>query len=191
LSHEISAAVRGRARRGAGAAIVACLAAGAVAVTGCGSSNSTPQARTVDTAAVESGIEKQLSTTNAKVTHAMCPTDEKSEKGATFTCSVTWDNGATGKVKVTETSVNHFTYEPVSGSVQVPGSTVEKQIQAELAKQGAPDAQADCPNNVIVKVGTTVTCNLSTAGGASAGTVTYTFSSAEGTVDPSSVKTTG
>jgi hypothetical protein len=199
LSHEISAAVRGRARRGAGAAIVACLAAGAVAVTGCGSSNSsssaksttTPQARTVDTAAVESGIEKQLSTTNAKVTHAMCPTDEKSEKGATFTCSVTWDNGATGKVKVTETSVNHFIYEPVSGSVQVPGSTVEKQIQAELAKQGAPDAQADCPNNVIVKVGTTVTCNLSTAGGASAGTVTYTFSSAEGTVDPSSVKTTG
>jgi hypothetical protein len=176
LSHETSAGVRGRARRGARAAIVACLVAGAVAVTGCGSSNSsssakastTPQARTVDTAAVESGIEKQLSTANAKVTDAKCPADEKSEAGATFTCSVTWNNGATGKVRVTETGVNHFTYEPVSGSVQVPGSAVEKQIQADLAKQGAPDAQADCPNNVIVKVGTTVTCNLNTTGAASA-----------------------
>jgi hypothetical protein len=179
-------------------AIVVCSLAGAVAVTGCGSSGSsgaakpstTPEARMVDTAAVESGIENQLSTANANVTKATCPTDEKSEPGATFTCSVVWDNGATGKVKVTETSLNHFTYEPVSGSVEVPGSTVEKQIEADLAKQGAPDAQADCPNNVIVKIGTTVTCNLNTAGGSSAGTVTYTFSSAEGTVDPSSVKTT-
>jgi hypothetical protein len=180
-------------------AIVVCVMAGAVALAGCGSSSSTsttktattPQARTVDTAAVESGIEKQLSTADATVTDVRCPTDVKSEAGATFECSVTWDNGATGKVKVTETSLNHYTYEPVSGSVQVPGSTVEQQIEAELSKQGAPDAQANCPDTIIVKVGTTVTCNLSTAGGASAGTVTFTFSSAEGTVDPSSVQTTG
>jgi hypothetical protein len=90
---------------------------------------------------------------------------------------------------VTETSVNHYTYEPGSGSVQVPGSTVEKALDAELAKQGAPDAQANCPDTIIVKVGTTVTCDLNTAGGTTAGTVTFTFSSAEGTVDPSSVQT--
>ena len=40
-----------------------------------------------------------------------------------------------------------------------------------------------------MKVGTTVTCNVSGAQGAASGTVTFTFSSAEGTVDPSSVET--
>jgi hypothetical protein len=184
------------------AVIVGCVVAGAVAVGGCGDSDSdssssngaqtttTPPARTVDASKVESGIEKQLSTAQAKVTKVKCPDDVKSEAGATFKCSVTWDNGATGKVEVTQTSINDFTYEPVSGSVQVPGSSVEQEIEAELAKEGAPDAQANCPDTIIVKVGTTVTCDLSTAGGATAGTVTFTFSSAEGTVDPSSVQTT-
>jgi len=46
-----------------------------------------------------------------------------------------------------------------------------------------------CPQNIIVKVGTTVTCNLSGAQGVAAGTVTFTFSEADGTVDPASVKT--
>src|SRR6185503_18286055 len=115
---------------------------------------------------------------------------EKAEKGATFTCSVSWDNGATGKVKVTQpTAARKYTYEPVSGSVQVPGATVEKSLQQELATQGAANAQVNCPDNIIVKVGTTVTCDVSGAGGKAGGTVTFTFSGAEGTVDPTSVQT--
>jgi hypothetical protein len=102
---------------------------------------------------------------------------------------VSWSNGATGKVKVTETSVGHYTYAPVAGSVMVPGSTVEKQVQDVLARQGAPNAMVSCPANIIVKVGTTVTCNVSGASGAVTGKVTFTFSDAQGTVDPSSVKT--
>ncbi|MGZ3687793.1 MAG: DUF4333 domain-containing protein [Bdellovibrionota bacterium] len=168
-------------------------AAGALALAGCGggdsTSTTTSPSRTVDAAQVESGIDKQLSTPAAEVTSVKCPDGVKAEAGATFDCSVTWSNGATGKVKVTQESLNRFTYQPVSGSVQVPGSTVEKSIEQELAKQGAPNAQANCPDNIIVKVGTTVTCDLSGAGGQAAGTVTFTFSDASGTVDPSSVET--
>ena len=123
------------------------------------------------------------------MTSVKCPGDVKSEAGATFECSVSWSNGAAGKVKVTETSVGHFSYEPVSGSVQVPGAAVEKSIQEQLAKQGVPNAVVNCPNNIIVKVGTTVTCDLSGAGGKAGGKVTFTFSSPEGAVDPASVKT--
>lgn len=165
---------------------------GALALVGCGgasTSTTTSPTRTVEAAQVESGIDQQLSTPTTEVTSVTCPDDVKAETGATFNCSVTWSNGATGKVKVTQESLNHFTYEPVSGSVQVPAAPVEKSIEQELAKQGAPDAQANCPDNIIVKVGTTVTCDLSGAGGQAAGTVTFTFSDASGTVDPSSVKT--
>lgn len=171
-------------------------AAVALALTGCGSSSSsstssTTAARTVDTAKVESGITQQLSTSGAKVTSAKCPSDVKVQTGATFNCTVTWSTGATGTVKVTQQGAGRYTYEIVSGSVKVPGSSVEKSIEAQLAKEGAPNAQANCPDTIIVKVGTTVTCDLSTGGGAAAGTVTFTFSSAEGDVDSSSVKTTG
>ena len=167
---------------------VAVAVAGALVATGCGSSS--PKTTTIDDAAVESGIKSQLSTPEVKVTSVKCPSDEKAEKGATFTCSVSWDNGATGKVKVTQkTAGPHYTYEPVSGSVQVPGATVEKQLQQDLAKQGAPNTQVNCPDNIIVKVGTTVTCDVSGAGGNAGGTVTFSFSSVEGTVDSSSVQT--
>lgn len=167
-------------------------AAGALALAGCGgdsTSTTTSPSRTVDAAQVESGIDKQLSTPAAEVSNVKCPDDVKAEAGATFKCSVTWSNGATGKVKVTQESLNQFTYEPVSGSVQVPGSAVEKSIEQELDKQGAPNAQANCPDTITVKLDTTVTCDLSGAGGQAAGNVTFTFSDASGTVDPSSVET--
>jgi hypothetical protein len=166
--------------------VVAALAV--VVVVGCGdSSKGDPQ--TVDSSKVENGIEKQLSTSTTKVTDVKCPTDVESKAGAAFKCDVKWSNAATGKVKVTEKSVNQFVYEPVPGSVQIPGSSVEKSLAEDLAKQGAPNATVSCPQNIIVKVGTTVTCNVSGAAGAATGTVTFTFSSETGEVDASSVET--
>ena len=78
---------------------------------------------------------------------------------------------------------------PVAGSVQVPGATVEQSLKQELAKQGAPNAAVNCPDNIIVKLDTTVTCDVTGAGGKAGGSVTFTFSSAAGTIDTSSVKT--
>ena len=174
---------------------VAVLATAALVAAGCGSSDSSSsdttsaKARTVDTSAVESGIKKELSSSSNEVTDVKCPTDEKVQAGATFDCTVTWADGATGKVKVTQNGGNNYTYALVSGSVQIPGATLDKTIEQQLAKQGAPNATVTCPQNVIVKTGTTVTCNVSGASGAANGTVTFTFSSSTGTVDSSSVKT--
>ena len=72
----------------------------------------------------------------------------------------------------------------------IPGSAAEAAIERALAAQGAPNTKVTCPENIIVKVGTIVTCDLSSAQGAVGGTVTFTFSEANGTVDPASVKTT-
>ncbi|MFL5756740.1 MAG: DUF4333 domain-containing protein [Chloroflexota bacterium] len=157
----------------------------ALAAAGCGGSSDT-----VDATKVEQGIKDSLSTTSTKVTKASCPNDVKSKDGATFTCSVTFSNGATGKAKVTQTGTGHdYTYALKPGSVQVPGSTADAAVEKSLAGQGAPNATVKCPQNIIVKVGTTVSCDVSGASGKASGQVTFTFSGAEGTVDPASVKT--
>ena len=174
-----------------GAEVAAVLALGVLALAGCGGDDSSEAggSTTVDDAQVEKGIEDDLSTAAVEVTTAKCPTDVKSESGAKFTCTVTFSNGATGKATVTQSGRNNFTYELKPGSVQVPGETANAAIEKQLAVQGAPNATVTCPENIIVKVGTTVTCNVSGAEGAASGTVTFTFSSAEGAVDPSSVST--
>jgi Domain of unknown function (DUF4333) len=69
----------------------------------------------------------------------------------------------------------------------VPGAVLEQRIQQTLAQKGASGAVVNCPNNIVVKVGTYVTCDLK--GETQTGTVTFTFSDASGTVDASSVKT--
>src|SRR3954447_22820443 len=165
----------------------------ALAFAGCGGSSDSetvPADATVDATQVEQGIKDSLSTSSVKVTKASCPNDVKSENGAKFTCGVTFSNGATGKAKVTQTGPgNKFSYELKPGSVQVPGSTADAAVESSLAHQGAPNATVNCPQNIIVKVGTTVTCDVNGASGKASGQVTFTFSSAEGTVDAASVKT--
>jgi hypothetical protein len=161
----------------------------ALALGACGGGGTKTAERTVDDQEVEQGIKAELSTSSAKVTKASCPSDVPVEKGSTFTCSVTFSNGATGKVTVTQEAARRYTYTLKAGSVQVPGSEVESQIRKSLSAQGVQNATVTCPQTIIVKVGTTVTCDVSGASGVASGTVTYTFSSAEGTVDSSSVKT--
>ena len=181
-----------------GTATAVAFAALALAVAGCGDGDSTEAtaetatprpAATVDDAEVEQGIKESLSTASVKVTSAKCPGDVQSKSGATFTCDVTFSNGATGKATVTQVALNQFTYELKPGSVQVPGEVADAAVEEQLAAQGIPNATVNCPQNIIVKTGTTVTCDVSGAEGAAASTVTFTFSSADGSVDPSSVST--
>jgi Domain of unknown function (DUF4333) len=91
---------------------------------------------------------------------------------------------------VTQTAPNSFTYQFKDGTMQIPGSTADAAIKKQLAAQGIPNAVVKCPSNIIVKVGTTVTCAVSSANGKTNGSVTFTFSSANGTINPSSVKQT-
>jgi hypothetical protein len=168
------------------------LAVGALSA-GCGSSSNdtatSAAPKTVDDAQVEQGITDDLSTSSTKVTSAKCPSNVPVQKGDTFTCTVTFDNGATGKATVTQQGLNKYSYELTPGSVQVPGSTADAALEKSLAAQGIPSATVTCPENIIVKVGTTVTCNVSGASGVASSTVTFTFSDAEGDIDTSSVKT--
>ncbi len=171
-------------RHGWTALAAAAFTIGALAA-GCGSSSDD----TVDDAQVEQGIKDDLSTSSAKVTSAKCPTDVTVKKGDTFTCTVTFDSGATGDATVTQQALGKYTYELKPGSVQVPGSTADAAVEKSLAARGIPNATVNCPENIIVKVGTTVTCNVSGAQAIASGTVTFTFSDAEGTIDSSSVTT--
>jgi hypothetical protein len=162
------------------AATVCLLALSAAA--GCGSD-------TVDAGKAEQGIEdSSLSTSTTSITSASCPDDVKKEKGKTFTCDVKLSGGGKAQVTATQTSDhNTFSYAYKPGSVVLPGSVVDKQIEQELADSGVENATANCPDEVPVKTDTTTTCPVTFANGRQA-TVSFTFSSDSGTVDPSSVE---
>ena len=166
----------------AGAGSVA-VVVGLLATAGCGSDD------TVDASKAEQGIESSsLSTSTTQITSASCPDDVKKEKDGTFTCDVKLSGGGKAKVTVTQTSTrNTFSYAFKSGSVELPGSTLDKQLEQDLADAGIEGATVKCPATVPVKTGTTVTCPITTSGGRQA-TVSFTFSSSSGTVDSSSVK---
>jgi hypothetical protein len=156
------------------------LCAVAFAATGCGSS------KDVDSSQVEKGIKSDLSS-SADVKSAKCPDNVKSEKGATFTCDVTFSTGASGKVEVTETNKTTFSYALKPGSVEIPGDVADKQIEQSLASKGIANAVASCPDSIVVKTNSLVTCDVT--GAKAAGQVTFGFSAEDGTIDPSSVKT--
>jgi hypothetical protein len=170
------------------ASVAGVLAVGTLSA-GCGSSSddtASSETKTVDDAQVEQAIKDDLGTSVA-VTSAKCPSDVPVEKGDTFTCTVTLANGATGKATVTQEGLNKYTYELKAGSVQIPGSAADAAVEKSLAAQGIANATVSCPENIIVKVGTTVTCNVTGGSGVASGKVTFTFSDAEGTIDPASV----
>jgi hypothetical protein len=163
---------------------LACSAAAvatALIASGCGSD-------TVDPSKAQTGIEKSLSTPATQVTSASCPSDVKKQKDATFTCDVKLSGGGNAQVTVTQTS-NHntFTYSFKPGTVQLPGATVDKAVEQELAAKGVPGTTVNCPTTVTVAVGKTVTCPVTGSSGHH-GQVSFTFTNASGTVDSSSVK---
>ena len=164
--------------RGIGiAAVVAVLS-----TTGCGSD-------TVDASKAEQGLENSsLSNSTTQISSASCP-DVKKEKGQTFTCDVKLSGGGKAQVTVTQTSNgNTFSYAYKPGSVVLPGSTVDQQLEQGLDDAGVKGAQVKCPSSVPVKPGTTVTCPVTLSSGAQA-TVSFQFSSSSGTVDSSSIET--
>jgi len=165
------------------AALRLLIVAAVLSAVGCGGD------KTVDTASIESGIKQQIVVPGTEVSSVSCPEDVTSQKGASFSCNVKFENGATGKVKVTQTGANHFTYELVSGSLHVPASAVEPEIEQALTQQGVNDPSVNCPDDIIVKVGTYVVCDVTSASGRT-GSVKFTWSSSSGEVDTSSVDQT-
>jgi Domain of unknown function (DUF4333) len=162
--------------------LVSALVGLALAGPGCGET-------TVDATQVEQQIEQQLSTGTTKVVSVSCPDDVKSQNGAKFTCSAKLEGGGSADVQVVETQApNQFTYSFKPGTVEISGATVDEAVEQDLEAQGIPNATVNCPSVIKVKPGTTVTCPVSGARGG-AGTVSFQFSDASGSVDESSVET--
>ncbi|HKP91759.1 MAG TPA: DUF4333 domain-containing protein [Thermoleophilaceae bacterium] len=158
----------------------------AVAGAGCGDDG---KARTVDEQQIESQIERSLSTATAKVTSVDCPGDVESKTGAKFTCKAKLEGGGKGEVEVTETQApDRFTYAFKPGTVELSGESVDAAVERELQQSGVNGAQAECPEVVEVKTGTTVTCPVKGAGGG-VGRVSFEFEDESGSIDASSVET--
>lgn len=168
------------------------LAVSAVATSGCGgstsrqSSSTTAQQRYLSPGQVERGIVRSLSGSSAAVSGASCPTEVRVSRGSTFACLATLGTGAMEKVNVKQLGNGRYTYAVAAGPLNVPGSTAEAVIEKHLAMHGVPYTTVRCPPTIIVHVGATVTCGVSDAPGARS--VRFTFSTAEGTVEPGSVK---
>jgi hypothetical protein len=156
----------------------------ALAAVGCGSD-------TIDAAEVEAGIEESLSSATAPVSSVSCPDDVEKEEGATFTCDAKLKGGGKAKVKVTQTSKGgDFTYSFKPGTVVLTDDAVEPALEKDLTASGLPDTTVDCPDTINVKEGEKVTCTATGSGGRHS-QLTFTFSSADGTIDESSVNGSG
>ena len=129
-------------RWSAGAGIVA-VVVGLLAMAGCGSDD------TVDASKAEQGIESSsLSTSTTQITSASCPDDVKKEKDGTFTCDVKLSGGGKAEVTVTQTSDrNTFSYAFKSGSVVLPGSTVDKDDRARPRRCGDQGRNGELPGH--------------------------------------------
>jgi hypothetical protein len=125
------------------------------------------------------------------VSSVSCPDDVEKEEGATLTCDAKLEGGGKAKVKVTQTSKGgDFTYSFKSGTVVLTDDAVEPAIEKELAASGVAGTTVDCPDTIKVKEGEKVTCTATGSGGRQS-ELTFTFSSADGTIDESSVKGAG
>ena len=126
------------------------LAVLAVAAAGCGDTK-------IDDAKAESFIEKTVAEqVGARVESVECPTDLTAKKGETFECTVTGDDGSSGRTTVTE--------KDDEGNVSVSAPFIhvrdlEEQIAGGLADQVGGKVELDCPEIIVGSKGDTFECD--------------------------------
>ena len=175
-----------------GALAVALAVASLVAACGDDSDEDEPAATaapaaSVDTATIEQQIERRLSGTTTQITEVSCPADVPAKKGATFDCKTKIEGDGTATVVVTQVDgKSSYTYAYKPGTLKVPGSSVEPVVQKDLEADGVDVTAVNCPDTIVVKADSPVTCTAATASGAQID-VTFAFT-AEGEVDPASVE---
>lgn len=162
----------------------------AALVAGCGDDSSDGAAAgsgSVDTSRIEQQIESQLSGATVQIGSVSCPDDVAKEKGGTFQCKVKIQGGGAATAVVTqEDGNNSYSYAFKPGTLNVPGTAVEPVVEKELEAEGADVTAVNCPDNIVVKANSPVTCTAATASGAQID-VSFGFTS-EGEVDPSTVE---
>ena len=150
------------------------------AMVGCGGD-------TIDANDVEAGIEESLSTATASVSSVSCPDDVDKEEGATFTFA------SRPAAERPATSAR-----PPVEDAPIIGPPAEPAIELiGVAENETPDGVSRIAiisalggELFLVKEGEKVTCTATGAGGRES-QLTFTFSSADGTIDESSVSGSG
>ena len=124
---------------------------------------------TVDAAQIEQQIEQDLSSATTQIKSVSCPDDVESETGAKFTCSAKLSGGGSAKVEVTEDGPEpvHYSFKP--GTVELAGSTVDKDWSRTWPQAASRTRRSTAPIPSRSRPGTTVTCPV---GGAQGGAAT-------------------
>ena len=101
--------------------------------------------------------------TGARVESVACPDDLEAEKGATFKCTVTGEDGTTGEVSVDqEDDKGSVTIEAAPPFLRV--RDLEDSIKSAISDQAGFDATVVCPEITEFKAGGTFECDSEAEG---------------------------
>ena len=121
------------------------------ALTGC--------TKTIDATKGEEEISKAVRVqAGAQVKSVECPTGEKIEKGATFTCKVTAKDGTTGDVLVTQKDdKGNVRFNAPFIHMDEAEAAIVEQIKAQVKDVG--EVTVDCPDIVVGEPGAPFKCD--------------------------------
>jgi Domain of unknown function (DUF4333) len=127
--------------------------------------------KTIDPKSVEKGLNSRVSRqVGAKVKSIKCPSGKAFKKGTKFDCTVTGEDGTTGKARVTETdNKGHYT----ADAPFIHPREIEQSIATGIQKQvGGGTVQVQCPEIIVADKGGTFDCKATS--GSSKATVKAT-----------------
>ncbi|MDW5594526.1 DUF4333 domain-containing protein [Conexibacter stalactiti] len=167
------------------AALAALLASAALAVAGCGASV-TVGGITIDHEKAQKMVVDNLSGNGEQISAraAVCPEDVDAEKGATFDCAVTWENGGRGSATVhidsDDGDVSFTTADVTFPAAAIDPAETEAFVRENMTFKTGERAVVDCPDGIVSTPGTSFRCDLDVGG--SKGTITLHITSREGDV---------
>lgn len=147
-------------------AVLLALLAAVLVAAGCGET-------TIDDAKAEEFISTTVSDqVGARVESVACPDDLVAEQGETFECTVTGDDGSSGRATVTQ--------KDDEGNVSVSAPFIhvrdlEEQIATGIAEQiGSEDVALDCPEIIVGEKGDSFECEATSGDDTATVAVTQT-----------------
>ncbi len=163
----------------------AVLATATLAIAGCGASVSVGGI-TIDHEKAQRMVVDDLSGTGDQISarSAVCPEDVDAEKGETFDCTVTWEDGGRGSATVhidsDEGAVSFDNDDVTFPAARIDAAETEAFVRDNLTFTSGERAVVDCPDGVVSTPGETFRCDLDVGG--SKGTITLHILSREGDV---------
>lgn len=136
-------------------ATLAAAAVGALALAGCGA------VETILPGSIEQHLRGVAHGLGLTAKSAQCPSGEPVKKGQRFTCTLTLTDGETVPIAIVQTDAKgHYSNRPLDEIATYVQNTVNRQ----LAGLGYP-SRSSCTRHVLLIVGRTLTCSITTTHG--------------------------